>query len=163
MSSVDIDGVSYVVAAGRHLLDNITVSFPAGEVSCLSGPSGAGKTTLLSVAGGLLPPTSGTATYAGRPTWLGTGDPRPEVTFVLQVYGLVPVLSALENVSVALRARGSPLRSRTSVPPRPSTVFTSSTWPNARSRSSRAVSVNGSPWPGRGAARGGAAGRRADQ
>ena len=75
-------------------------------MSCLSGPSGAGKTTLLSVAGGLLPPTTGTATYAGRPTWQGTGDPRPEVTFVLQVYGLVPVLSALENVSVALRARG---------------------------------------------------------
>jgi len=104
MSSIDLDGVSY--AAGRNLLENITVSFPAGDVSCLSGPSGAGKTTLLSVAGGLLPPTTGTATYAGRPTWLGTGDPRLEVTFVLQVYGLVPVLSALENVSVALRARG---------------------------------------------------------
>ena len=106
MSSVDLDGVSYAVAADRRLLDDITVSFPAGEVSCVSGPSGAGKTSLLSVAGGLLPPTSGTATYAGRPTWQGTGDPRPEVTFVLQVYGLVPVLSALENVSVALRARG---------------------------------------------------------
>ena len=106
MSWVELDGVSYVVAADRHLLDDITVSFPAGEVSCLSGPSGAGKTTLLSVAGGLLPPTSGTSTYAGRPMWQGTGDPRPEVTFVLQVYGLVPVLSALENVSVALRARG---------------------------------------------------------
>ena len=104
MSSIDLDGVSY--AAGRNLLEDITVSFPAGGVSCLSGPSGAGKTTLLSVAGGLLPPTTGTATYAGRPTWQGTGDPRPEVTFVLQVYGLVPVLSALENVSVALRARG---------------------------------------------------------
>ena len=39
--------------------------------------------------------------------WLGTGDPRPEVAFVLQVYGLVPILSARENVSVALRARGS--------------------------------------------------------
>jgi putative ABC transport system ATP-binding protein len=38
--------------------------------------------------------------------WQGTGDPRPEVAFVLQVYGLVPILSARENVSVALRARG---------------------------------------------------------
>jgi putative ABC transport system ATP-binding protein len=38
--------------------------------------------------------------------WQGTGDPRPEVAFVLQVYGLIPILSAQENVSVALRARG---------------------------------------------------------
>jgi putative ABC transport system ATP-binding protein len=106
VSAIDLDGVSYVIAGGRSLLADITVSFPAGEVTCLSGPSGAGKTTLLSVAGGLLAPSTGTATYSGRPTWQGTGDPRPEVTFVLQVYGLVPVLSALENVSVALRARG---------------------------------------------------------
>jgi putative ABC transport system ATP-binding protein len=38
--------------------------------------------------------------------WQGDGDPRPEVTFILQVYGLVPILSARENVSIALRARG---------------------------------------------------------
>jgi len=104
MSSLDLEGVTYT--AGRNLLEDVAVSFPAGSVTGLSGPSGSGKTTLLSVAGGLLAPTHGTATYAGRPTWQGTGDPRPEVTFVLQVYGLVPVLSALENVSVALRARG---------------------------------------------------------
>ncbi|PVG84820.1 ABC transporter ATP-binding protein [Nocardioides gansuensis] len=88
------------------MLDDVSVTFPAGKVTALSGPSGSGKTTLLSVAGGLLEPTSGTATYAGRPTWTGSGDPRPEVAFVLQVYGLVPILSAGENVSIALRARG---------------------------------------------------------
>ncbi len=38
--------------------------------------------------------------------WRGTGDPRAHVAFVLQVYGLIPILSARENVSVALRARG---------------------------------------------------------
>ena len=99
-----LSGVRYV--AGRPLLDDVDLTFPAGAVTALSGPSGSGKTTLLSVAGGLLEPTAGTATYAGAPTWRGTGDPRPEVAFVLQVYGLVPILSALENVSVALRARG---------------------------------------------------------
>ena len=36
------------------------------------------------------------------------GDPRHEVAFVLQVYGLVPILSARENVAIALRARGVP-------------------------------------------------------
>jgi putative ABC transport system ATP-binding protein len=101
---VVLDRVRYV--NGRTLLDDISLTFPAGRVTALSGPSGSGKTTLLSIAGGLLAPTSGTATYAGASTWTGTGDPRPEVAFVLQVYGLVPILSARENVSIALRARG---------------------------------------------------------
>ncbi|HEY6932225.1 MAG TPA: ATP-binding cassette domain-containing protein [Marmoricola sp.] len=102
---LELTGVSYV-AAGRSLLHDVSVSFHPGEVTALAGPSGSGKTTLLSVAGGLLEPSSGTASYAGRPMWRGNGDPRPEVAFVLQVYGLVPILSARENVSVALRARG---------------------------------------------------------
>lgn len=101
---VVLDRVRYV--NGRTLLDDISLTFPAGRVTALSGPSGSGKTTLLSIAGGLLAPTAGTATYAGASTWTGTGDPRPEVAFVLQVYGLVPILSARENVSIALRARG---------------------------------------------------------
>lgn len=102
--TLDLAGVGYV--AGRALLTDVTVSFAPGQVTAVSGPSGSGKTTLLSVAGGLLQPSSGTATYDGTPTWRGTGDPRPEIAFVLQVYGLVPILSARENVSIALRARG---------------------------------------------------------
>jgi putative ABC transport system ATP-binding protein len=100
-----LESITYV--NGRTLLDDVSVAFPAGKVTALSGPSGSGKTTLLSIAGGLLAPTQGIATYAGAPTWTGTGDPRPEVAFVLQVYGLVPILSARENVSIALRARGT--------------------------------------------------------
>lgn len=102
--SLKLDHVTYVVS--RTLLDDVDLEFRAGELTALSGPSGSGKTTLLSIAGGLVEPTKGTATYAGSPMWQGTGDPRPEVAFVLQVYGLVPILSARENVSVALRARG---------------------------------------------------------
>ena len=104
MSALAIEGVSYVLS--RTLLDGIDLAFPAGEMTALSGPSGSGKTTLLSIAGGLIEPTRGSTSYGGRSMWLGTGDPRPEVAFVLQVYGLVPILSARENVSVALRARG---------------------------------------------------------
>ena len=101
-----LEGVTYV--AGRPILHGVDLTFEPGRMTALSGPSGSGKTTLLSIAGGLLEPASGTAAYAGRPMWQGTGDPRPEVAFVLQVYGLVPILSARENVSVALRARGVP-------------------------------------------------------
>ncbi|GCD90279.1 ABC transporter ATP-binding protein [Nocardioides sp. LS1] len=102
--SLKLDHVTYVVS--RTLLDDVDLEFRAGELTALSGPSGSGKTTLLSIAGGLVEATSGTASYAGASMWQGTGDPRPEVSFVLQVYGLVPILSARENVSVALRARG---------------------------------------------------------
>ena len=100
-----LEHITYV--NGRTLLDDVSVTFPAGRVTALSGPSGSGKTTLLSIAGGLLEPTSGTAELAGQEMWTGSGDPLPEVAFVLQVYGLVPILSARENVSIALRARGT--------------------------------------------------------
>ncbi len=104
MSDLRLSGVRYELT--RTLLHDLDLTFAAGRMTALSGPSGSGKTTLLSIAGGLLRPTAGEATYAGAPMWRGTGDPRPEVSFVLQVYGLVPILSARENVSVALRARG---------------------------------------------------------
>ncbi|HEX8781193.1 MAG TPA: ATP-binding cassette domain-containing protein [Nocardioides sp.] len=105
MTDLRLAGVSYAVD-GRDLLDGVDLAFPAGRLTALSGPSGSGKTTLLSVAGGLVEPTSGAALLGDVPMWQGSGDPRPEVAFVLQVYGLVPILSARENVSVALRARG---------------------------------------------------------
>ncbi|WP_137292747.1 ABC transporter ATP-binding protein [Nocardioides dongxiaopingii] len=103
---IELSGVGYE-AGGAVVLADVDLRFEAGRMTALSGSSGSGKTTLLSVAGGLLEPTVGTATLDGEPTWRGTGDPRPDVALVLQVYGLVPVLSARENVSVALRARGT--------------------------------------------------------
>jgi putative ABC transport system ATP-binding protein len=91
---------------GRWVVDRMSLSLRPGEVTALSGPSGSGKTTLLSIAGGILKPTTGFASYAGSHMWQGDGDPRHEVAFVLQVYGLVPILSARENIAIALRARG---------------------------------------------------------
>lgn len=91
---------------GRWALERATLELRPGEITSLSGPSGSGKTTMLSIAGGLVKPTTGFASYGGQHMWLGDGDPRHEVAFVLQVYGLVPILSARENVAIALRARG---------------------------------------------------------
>jgi putative ABC transport system ATP-binding protein len=104
MSDLSLADVGYVV--DRPLLSEISLTFRAGRMTALSGPSGSGKTTVISIAGGLIEPTTGQTSYDGRSMWRGTGDPRPEVAFVLQVYGLIPILSAKENVSVALRARG---------------------------------------------------------
>jgi putative ABC transport system ATP-binding protein len=102
---LELEDVSLNVG-GRWALERLTLAIRPGEVTALSGPSGSGKTTLLSIAGGIVKPTTGFASYAGQHMWQGDGDPRHEVAFVLQVYGLVPILSARENVSIALRARG---------------------------------------------------------
>jgi hypothetical protein len=71
----------------------------------VTGSSGSGKTTLLSVLGGLLTPDAGSVAYDGQPVGTGTGEPRPGTAFVLQTYGLVPSLTAEENVAITLRAR----------------------------------------------------------
>lgn len=105
MATLELIGAE-VVIGGQQILQSMTLTFPPGEITAVAGPSGSGKTTLLSVAGGLLEPTSGLASYDDETMWLGDGDPRREVAFILQVYGLVPILSARENVSIALRARG---------------------------------------------------------
>jgi putative ABC transport system ATP-binding protein len=100
-----VDGVS-VAIGGRQILDRVDLHVRSGQMISVSGPSGSGKTTLLSVAGGLIEPDAGTVRFGDRPVWTGDGDPRPDVAFVLQVYGLVPILSARENVAIALRSRG---------------------------------------------------------
>ncbi|MGI8614451.1 MAG: ABC transporter ATP-binding protein [Nocardioidaceae bacterium] len=105
MASLELANIELMLG-GRQILSPMSVLFRAGEVTTVSGPSGSGKTTLLSVAGGLLLPTGGTTSLGGQAMWQGDGDPRPEVAFILQVFGLVPILSARENISVALRARG---------------------------------------------------------
>jgi putative ABC transport system ATP-binding protein len=103
--TLHLDDVQLTI--GEHqILQTMSLVFHPGEVTAVSGPSGSGKTTVLSVAGGLQRPTRGSASYGDLPMWQGDGDPRHEVAFVLQVYGLVPILSARENVAIALRARG---------------------------------------------------------
>ncbi len=104
-ATLRLDDVQLTI--GEHqILQTMSLVFHPGEVTAVSGPSGSGKTTVLSIAGGLQRPTRGSASYGDLPMWQGDGDPRHEVAFVLQVYGLVPILSARENVAIALRARG---------------------------------------------------------
>lgn len=94
-----------VAGPDRPLLHEVSLVARPGRILAVTGASGSGKTTLLSVLGGLILPTGGTATYAGAPVGNRSGEPLPGTAFVLQTYGLVPSLTAEENVSVALRAR----------------------------------------------------------
>ena len=87
---------------GRRVLDEVSVEAEPGRMLAVTGTSGSGKTTLLSLVGGLAEPSAGQASYDGGPVTTKQGEPLPGTGFVLQSYGLVPTLTAAENVAVAL-------------------------------------------------------------
>jgi putative ABC transport system ATP-binding protein len=95
-----------VLGAGQPVLDEVSLEARPGRMLAVTGSSGAGKTTLLSVLGGIVRPDHGEASYDGQPAGTRSGEPRRGTAFVLQTYGLVPSLTAEENVALALRARG---------------------------------------------------------
>jgi putative ABC transport system ATP-binding protein len=89
-------------------VDDATLEVASGELVVLQGRSGAGKTTLLTMLGGLDRPSEGRVELDGRA--LETLDERAlrevrstRVASVFQTFGLLPVLSAAENVEVPLR------------------------------------------------------------
>jgi putative ABC transport system ATP-binding protein len=91
-----------------HALRGIDVAVERGELICVRGRSGSGKTTLLNLVGGLDRPTSGTVVLDGNEiTALGERGlielRRHSVAYVFQGFGLLPFLSAAENVEVPLR------------------------------------------------------------
>lgn len=105
------EGLTRVFAtpAGEvRAVDGATLEVAAGELVVLQGRSGAGKTTLLTMLGGLDRPTAGRVELDGRA--LETLDEHElrevrstRVASVFQTFGLLPVLSAAENVEVPLR------------------------------------------------------------
>lgn len=91
-------------------LDALDLDIPKGEFVALMGPSGSGKTTLLNLIAGIDSPTTGSIHVAG--TDLATLSKRRlaewrsrHVGYVFQLYNLVPVLSAYENVELPLLLR----------------------------------------------------------
>ncbi len=84
-------------------LDDVSLEIRKGEFVCLLGPSGCGKSTLLSIIGGLLQPTAGAVTVAGKPV----DRPRPnDIAFVFQESTLLPWYTVLENFRLALKFLG---------------------------------------------------------
>jgi len=94
-----------------------TLTVLAGTFVSISGRSGSGKTTLLNMFGGLDAPTSGSIVLDGRPIEHLQERERTElrrhkIGFIFQAFALLPTLSALENVSLALHIAGVGPRER---------------------------------------------------
>ena len=100
------------VAYDRNVvLRDVSVSAEPGRVLAVTGPSGAGKTTLLWAMAGLVNPTSGGVTVtsaSGGAVALRNRDQAvaEQVVLVPQDYGLAPILTAAENIQVALISCG---------------------------------------------------------
>lgn len=112
-------GVKRVFGRGHAAvtaLDNIYLTIPAQKMVALKGRSGSGKTTLLNILGALDEPTEGRVTLRGREiTGLSGAERslirRKEIGLVFQSFGLIPLLSAYENVEFGLRIAGTPVKS----------------------------------------------------
>lgn len=100
-----------------HVLDHLSLDVERGAFIALMGPSGSGKTTLLNLLGGLDRADSGSIEVGGvnvveldedeLAAWRAAN-----VGFIFQLYNLLPVLKAIENVELPLQLFGLPRRER---------------------------------------------------
>ena len=98
-------------------VNEVTISISPGEFVALVGRSGSGKTTLLNLLAGLDRPSSGQVWFEGRelsqmPERELVGLRRDRIGFVFQSFGLIPLLSAFENVELPLHIAGVSWRDR---------------------------------------------------
>lgn len=107
---VEVRGVGKVFKRDTQelrVLEGIDVTIEQGEFFALMGPSGSGKSTLLNLLAGLDAPTEGSIRVAGediaqlKPRQLAAWRAR-HIGFIFQLYNLIPVLTALQNVELPL-------------------------------------------------------------
>ena len=90
-----------------HVLQGLNLDVESGEFVAFMGPSGSGKTTLLNLLGGLDVPTRGSITVAGDEVTHMSASTLTQwrarhVGFIFQMYNLIPVLNAFQNVELPL-------------------------------------------------------------
>ena len=90
-----------------QVLQGLNLDVDRGDFVAFMGPSGSGKTTLLNLLGGLDVPTAGTVSVAGDEiTHMSSGKLTEwrarHVGFIFQMYNLIPVLTAFQNVELPL-------------------------------------------------------------
>jgi len=115
-----VTDVTRTFGSGRtatRALRGVSFGVRAGQLVALRGRSGSGKTTLLNIVGGLDLPDGGRVRVADRDVTTMSDQERmrlrrTSVAFIFQSFGLIPILSAAENVGVPLRIVGLPPRER---------------------------------------------------
>ena len=109
-SLIQVRGIDKTYQRGSeeiHVLQGLNLDVDAGDFVAFMGPSGSGKTTLLNLLGGLDLPSAGSITVAGdeitrlSSRQLSAWRAR-HVGFVFQLYNLIPVLTAFQNVELPL-------------------------------------------------------------
>jgi len=115
---LETSGIKRVFGRGTAAvtaLKDITLSVPTGSIVALKGRSGSGKTTLLNILCALDEPTDGKVIFQGKEiTGLSSKARnnlrRKHIGLVFQSFGLIPFMSAYENVEFGLRIAGAPMR-----------------------------------------------------
>ena len=93
-----------------HAVDDLSLEIAKGSFVTITGASGSGKTTLLLMLGGLLRPTAGKMHYEGKAVDLYSEREMASfrsdhVGFVMQSFALIPYLTAIQNVMIALNVK----------------------------------------------------------
>lgn len=117
LTVTDLSKVFQTEGEAVHALDKINFSVKTGEFASIIGKSGSGKSTLLALLGALDRPTSGAIKVDDQDITRLSGGKQTQyraqkIGFVFQQYNLIPNLSALENVMLALEFGGVPSRER---------------------------------------------------
>lgn len=102
------DRISVAYGKDRPVLRDISVAPAKGRILAVTGASGAGKTTLLMALAGMLRPLQGTVTFQGVALRGRDHAIEQRIVLVPQQNGLAPILTAAENIQVALLASGLP-------------------------------------------------------
>ena len=117
LATHDLTRVYLLASEQIRALDGVTMEVEEGQFLAVVGRSGSGKTTLLNLMAGLDKPSSGTVLFQGRDlAQMNEAElikiRRHRIGFVFQSFGLLPLLSAFENVELPMRIAGAPAGSR---------------------------------------------------
>ena len=106
---ITVDRLSKRFEGGFQVIKDLSFTLEQGRTMAIIGPSGCGKTTLLYILAGLTRPSDGDVLIDGKKV----EGPSPDVSFILQDFGLLPWKNVMDNVCLGMKLRGVPEDERT--------------------------------------------------